>query len=213
MAARPSGGRVLLQATPATWRLMLDASWTGTSNLRMLCGGEAWSADLATPLLARGESLWNVYGPTETTIWSSVARVVDPSDVSLGEPIANTTLLVLDARREPVPIGVAGELYIGGTGVALGYLGRADLTAERFVPDSFSFATGLTSDARMYRTGDLVRRRVDGALEYLGRIDQQVKVRGFRIELGEVESALGGLPGVRETVVILREDEPGDRRL
>jgi amino acid adenylation domain-containing protein len=203
-AVRPAGGRVLLQATPATWRLMLDASWAGTPNLRMLCGGEAWSADLATPLLARGESLWNVYGPTETTIWSSVARVVDPSDVPLGEPIANTTLLVLDARREPVPIGVAGELYIGGSGVALGYLGRTDLTAERFVPDAFSFATGLTSDARMYRTGDLVRRRADGGLEYLGRIDQQVKVRGFRIELGEVEAALARLDGVQQAVVVVR---------
>src|SRR6476659_1021701 len=155
------------------------ASWI---ERRMRC-------DLAAPLLARGESLWNVYGPTETTIWSSVARVVDASDVPLGEPLANTTLLVLDARREPVPIGVAGELYLGGAGVALGYLGRADLTAERFVPDTFAERAGAT----MYRTGDLVRRRADGALEYLGRIDQQVKVRGFRIELGEVESALARL--------------------
>ena len=163
----------------------------------MLCGGEAWSADLAAPLLARGESLWNVYGPTETTIWSSVARVVDASDVPLGEPIANTTLFVLDARREPVPIGVPGELYIGGSGVALGYLGRADLTAERFVADPFEARAGAT----MYRTGDLVRRRADGALEYLGRIDQQVKVRGFRIELGEVEAALERVPAVAAAVV------------
>ena len=122
---RPNGGRVLLQATPATWRLMLDASWTGTDGLRMLCGGEAWSADLAAPLLARGESLWNVYGPTETTIWSSVARVVDASDVPLGEPIANTTLLVLDARRR------AGADRRGGRAVHRRRGSRARLSRAR----------------------------------------------------------------------------------
>jgi len=213
---RADGGRVLLQATPATWRLLLDAGWSGTPGLRMLCGGEAWPPELASALLSRGESLWNVYGPTETTIWSSVARVRDPRQIHLGAPINNTTLLVLDQHRALVPPGVAGELYIGGDGVADGYLNREDLTAERFVADPF--ATGLASFSeaarddsslasahpRLYRTGDLVRRRADGALEYLGRIDQQVKIRGFRIELGEVEAALAALDGVSQAVVVAR---------
>ncbi len=193
-------GRVLLQATPATWRLLLDANWGGTPTLRMLCGGEAWSSDLAAALLARGDSLWNVYGPTETTIWSAVSRIHAPTSITLGEPVANTTLLVLDARGELSPFGVRGELFIGGLGVGLGYRNRPELTAERFVPDPYSATPG----ARMYRTGDLVRRGHDGALEYLGRLDQQVKIRGFRIELGEIESVLATQPGVSQAVVAVR---------
>ena len=199
-ASAVGDGHALLQATPATWRLLLDAGWMGTAGLRMLCGGEAWPPDLAAALLTRGESLWNVYGPTETTIWSSVFSIEGAGPIMLGSPIANTSLYVLDACGALVPPGVPGELYIGGDGVARGYLNRPDLTAERFARDPFV----AEPDARMYRTGDLVRRRGTSALEYLGRLDQQVKLRGFRIELGEIEAALVGLPGVARAVVVVR---------
>ncbi len=199
-AVQADNGVVMLQATPATWRLLIEGGWSGSRSVRMLCGGEAWTQELAAALIPRGESLWNMYGPTETTIWSSVARVRTPSDVVLGDPISNTTLMVLDSRLEPVPRGVAGELYIGGAGVAIGYLNREDLTSERFIRDPFS----LLASARMYRTGDLVRRTTAGTLEYLGRVDQQIKIRGFRIELGEIEVALRGAPGVADAVVIGR---------
>jgi len=194
-----AGGSVLLQATPATWRMLIDGGWSGTDGLCMLCGGEAWGADLAAALLSRGASLWNVYGPTETTIWSSIAHVQRPETITLGTPILNTSLVVLDARGALVPCGVTGELYIGGDGVAHGYLNRPELTAEKFVPDPFA----VPPDMRMYRTGDLVRRRNDGTLEYLRRIDQQVKLRGFRIELGEVESVLAAIPSVSQAVVVI----------
>ena len=176
----------------------------------MMVGGEAFPPALAAQLRECGVGrLLNMYGPTETTIWSSVHEVGPEDDtIPIGRPIANTTVYVLDAAGQPVPQGVAGELYIGGAGVARGYLGRPELTAERFVPDPFGAAGG-----RLYRTGDLVRWRDDGILEFLGRIDHQVKIRGHRIELGEIEAALGDYPGVREAVVIPREDVPGDVRL
>ncbi|MFP2912828.1 AMP-binding protein, partial [Pyxidicoccus sp. 3LFB2] len=158
----------------------------------------------------RGGVLLNMYGPTETTIWSSthtVGEVTGP--VSIGTPIANTALYVLDARLRPVPVGVAGELYIGGEGVARGYLERPALTAERFVPDAYSATPG----ARMYRTGDLVRWHADGTVEFLGRVDQQVKVRGYRIELGEVEAVLARHPSVRTAVVAARKDGAAEARL
>ena len=154
--------------------------------------------------------LINVYGPTETTVWSTAA-VIDRSGgpVTIGRPLANTQVYVLDLQRRPVPVGVPGELYIGGDGVARGYLHRPDLTAERFVPDPFSTEVG----ARLYRTGDLVRFGEDGQLEYLGRLDHQVKVRGYRIELGEIEAVLAAHPAVRESVVVARPDASGDRSL
>ncbi|MFP5285192.1 MAG: amino acid adenylation domain-containing protein, partial [Thermoanaerobaculia bacterium] len=191
------GGVTVLQATPATWRMLLDAGWDG-GDLKALCGGEALPSDLAAKLLPRVGSLWNMYGPTETTIWSATRRVVG-EDVAVGGAIANTRLYVLDRRLEPVPVGVPGELCIGGEGLARGYLDAPDLTAERFVPDPFA-------GGRMYRTGDLVRWRPDGNLEFLGRIDFQVKVRGFRIELGEIEAALAAHPSVRQAVAGLRGD-------
>jgi amino acid adenylation domain-containing protein len=199
----------VMQATPATWRMLVDAGWTGARALKVLCGGEALPPALAAALVDRAGEVWNMYGPTETTIWSTVQRVVPGAPVSIGRPIANTTLYVLDAAMEPVPIGVAGELYIGGDGLARGYHGLDALTAERFVADPFSNGSG----ARLYRTGDLVRARADGRIEFLGRVDQQVKVRGFRIELGEIETVLGRHPAVDEAVVLARDDPRGDKRL
>jgi amino acid adenylation domain-containing protein len=203
-------GATVLQATPATWRLLLESGWEGDPGLRLLCGGEALPRELAERLLDKGASLWNLYGPTETTVWSAVDRVRrGAGPVPLGRPIANTRLHLLDRAGQPVPAGVPGELLIGGAGVTRGYLGQPALTAERYLPDPFSPEPG----ARLYRTGDLVRRRADGALEFLGRADFQVKIRGFRIELGEIEETLARCPAVRQAVVAAREDASGDRRL
>ncbi len=202
-------GATVMQATPATWRLLLAAGWEGSPQLKILCGGEAWSTDLAQELLPRCKSLWNMYGPTETTIWSSVARVESGKPIVIGNPIANTTFHILDPLRQPVPAGVTGELYIGGDGVAEGYLNRPDLTNERFVNDPFSDQPG----ARLYKTGDAVRRLSDGGIEFLYRIDQQVKIRGFRIELGEIESALAQHPDITQCVTLALEDPRGDKRL
>ena len=202
-------GATVMQATPATWRLLLAAGWTGSPHLKILCGGEAWPTELADELLPRCKSLWNMYGPTETTIWSSVARVEAGNPISIGTPIANTTFYIVDPFPDLVPDGVAGELYIGGDGVAEGYLNRPDLTNERFVNDPFSGKSG----ARLYRTGDAVRRLSNGSIEFLHRIDQQVKIRGFRIEPGEIESILNRHPGVTQCIALAREVVPGDQRL
>ncbi|HEY0481661.1 MAG TPA: amino acid adenylation domain-containing protein [Kofleriaceae bacterium] len=212
----------VLQATPATWRMLIETGWrgaagatgaTGATGLRALCGGEALPRDLAGELASRVGELWNMYGPTETTVWSAVHRVDEAGPVLIGHPIANTKIHVLDEDRQPVPIGVVGELYIAGDGVTLGYLHRPELTVERFVPDR----SRVEPDARMYRTGDLGRwrQRADGsgALECLGRTDFQVKVRGYRIELGEIEVALARHPAIAQACVITREDRPGDVRL
>ena len=202
-------GITLMQATPATWRLLLQAGWQGGQDFRALCGGEALAPDLATALLERCGELWNMYGPTETTVWSTCAKLEPGQPITIGTPIANTTVWVLDERRQPCPLGVPGELWIGGTGVATGYLHRPELTAERFVADPFSGETG----ARLYRTGDRGRWRADGTLEHLGRADFQIKLRGFRIEPGEIEAQLGSHPSVAQALVVAREDRPGDVRL
>lgn len=188
----------VLQATPATWRMLLTAGWRPAPGLRMWCGGEAMPVDLASALTVGGAELWNLYGPTETTIWSAVGRVSSPDAAKwLGPPIANTTLLVVDDQLQPVPDGVPGELLIGGDGVGRGYHGQPALTAARFVADELASRPG----ARAYRTGDRVRVDLDGRLEFLGRIDAQVKVRGFRVELGEIEAALRRDPDVRDAAV------------
>ena len=199
-------GATVIQATPTTWRMLADLP--ASTPLKMLCGGEALPPDLAARLLGRPGELWNMYGPTETTIWSAVARIERADAIAIGRPIANTQFYVLDENGQPVPVGVAGELHIGGDGVARGYFKRPDLTDAKFVPDPFSGVSG----ARMYRTGDLVRYRASGRLEFLGRFDSQVKLRGYRIELGEIESALGEHSAVREAVVVAQE-HGGDRRL
>ncbi|MET0399319.1 MAG: non-ribosomal peptide synthase/polyketide synthase [Longimicrobiaceae bacterium] len=205
-----ASGATVVQATPATWRMLLEAGWEGSPGLKVLCGGEALPRELADRLAARCGELWNLYGPTETTIWSTIRRV-EPGEgaVPIGTPIANTRAYLLDGGLEPVPAGLAGELYLGGEGVARGYLGRAGLTAETFVPDAFGGGPG----ARMYRTGDRARWRADGTLEYLGRADHQVKLRGFRIELGEVEAALRAQDAVAEAVAVVLERAPGDQLL
>ena len=193
-------GVTAMQATPATWSMLVDAGWTGSPGLKVLSGGEAMSRDLTEQLLPRCASLWNMYGPTETTVWSTCCRIEDASSVHIGTPIANTQVYVLDDALQPRPIGVAGELMIGGDGVARGYLGQPELTAEKFVANPFQ------DGQRIYRTGDKVRYRADGTLEYLGRLDRQVKLRGFRIELGEIEFAMARLNGIRQAAVIMGED-------
>src|SRR6185436_14721796 len=182
------------------WSLLFEAGWLGDRNLRVLCGGEALPRPLADRLLATCREVWNLYGPTETTVWSGVARVAaGPGPVTVDGPVAGTGLYVLDRAFRPAPLGVPGELAIGGAGLARGYHGRPDLTAERFVPNPFNRtdrsdrtdrSEGRECGDRLYRTGDLARRLADGRIEVLGRLDHQVKLRGFRIELGEIEASL-----------------------
>ena len=177
-----------MQATPATWRMLLATGWSG--KIKMLCGGEAMAGELASTLIRQGGELWNMYGPTETAVWSSLRHVrrdgSEDHDVheSIGRPIANTAIYILDDQMQLVPQGVSGELFIGGAGLAVGYCGRPGLTAERFLPNPFTTRPGT----RLYRTGDLARLQADGNLQFLGRRDHQLKVRGYRIEPGEIEA-------------------------
>ncbi|MES1192113.1 MAG: amino acid adenylation domain-containing protein [Steroidobacter sp.] len=204
----------LMQATPATWKMLIEAGWRSSPHLKVLCGGEAFPRELAEQLLQRAGSVWNMYGPTETTIWSSVQRVVPGTDtlVPIGEPIDETTIYILDKHQQLVPQGVPGEIWIGGLGVANGYYHRPELTQERFIADPYMPAD-MPQHARMYRTGDAGRLRSDGVFEHLGRLDDQIKIRGFRIEPGEIEQVLKEHKGVADTVVLAREVRPGDVRL
>jgi amino acid adenylation domain-containing protein len=192
----------VMQATPATWQLLLESGWTGKTDLGVLCGGEPLPDGLVRSLLPKVSSIWNMYGPTETTIWSTCSRVEDAADIHIGKPIDNTLVRVVDAHGNLAPIGVSGELLIGGVGVARGYLDRPELNAERFV-----MLPG--ENGRFYRTGDLARVRPDGNLDCQGRLDFQVKIRGFRVEIGEVEGVLAGDPAVDQAVVVARPDASG----
>jgi len=197
----------MLQATPATWSLLLAAGWQGSPHLTALCGGEALPPGLADEIASRVDRLYNMYGPTETTVWSTMSRVRAGGPVRIGRPLPNQTAWVLDERLQPLPFGIPGELFIGGAGVTLGYHERPELNAERFLPDPFR------PGGTLYRTGDVVRLRADGELEYVGRNDQQVKVRGFRIELGEIEAVLARHPSVASAVASVWEVRAGDQRL
>ena len=207
MASIASHGVTIMQATPATWRLMLEAGWAGTPELKVLCGGEALSYDLACQLFPRCAELWNMYGPTETTVWSTCCRITDPVDINIGRPIANTKVYIVDANQQLLTVGEEGELLIGGDGVARGYLNRPDLTAEKFIPHPSE------PGQRLYRSGDLARFRNDGTIDCLGRLDFQIKIQGVRIEPGEIEAILTTHPEVKQAVVVAQEDISGDKRL
>nr|MDJ0728113.1 amino acid adenylation domain-containing protein [Prochloraceae cyanobacterium] len=192
----------VMQGTPATWRSLLAANWQGKQGLKILCGGEKLTSDLANKLLAKSAELWNLYGPTEATVWATINQVEESKEtkntiVSIGHPIANTRVYILDKHLKPVPLGVAGELYIGGIQLARGYLNKPQLTKERFIDSPWG---------RLYKTGDLVRYLKNGKIEYLDRADNQVKIRGFRIELGEIESVLNTHPDIQQAIVTARDE-------
>ncbi|MBT2574895.1 amino acid adenylation domain-containing protein [Bacillus sp. ISL-51] len=203
-------GITIMQATPTLWHSLVTDEPESLRTLKVLVGGEALPSSLMHALLELGCSVTNLYGPTETTIWSAAQPLKKGQTGAppIGKPIWNTQVYVLDAALQPVPPGIAGELYIAGDGLARGYYNRPDLTSERFVADPFGPA-----GARMYRTGDLVRWREDGSLDYISRADHQIKIRGFRIELGEIETVLSKYPGILQAAAVVREDQPGDKRL
>jgi len=207
--ALQTSGATVMQATPATWKLLLRSRWEGNKQLRMWCGGEALPRQLADRLLERGHSLWNLYGPTEITVYATGYQVeVGKEPITIGYPVANAEIHLLDEQLRPVPTGEKGELYVGGVGVSRGYLHRPDLTAERFIANPFSEVGD-----RLYKTGDLARYGADGKIEYLGRIDHQVKIRSFRIELGEIEETLSQHPEVHEATVTTCPDIAGEQQL
>jgi thioesterase domain-containing protein/acyl carrier protein len=209
-AALVKHGATVMQSTPITWKILLAAGWQGSKNLKMLSGGEALSKELAKQLANQGASLWNLYGPTETTIWSSVQQVTaNQESISIGKPLANVKYYILDPNLMPLPIGIPGELYIGGDCLARGYFNRPELTAERFIADPFV----EQPEARMYKTGDLACYFADGSVNCLGRLDRQVKIRGFRIEIEEIELSILQYPGVQSTAVVVQENDTGYQRL
>jgi amino acid adenylation domain-containing protein len=195
----------LMQATPSTWRMLIESGWSGRSRLRVVSGGEALPVRLAQGLLDRVGELWNFYGPTEATVWSTCARITAAEGITIGSELPGMSAHIVDELGNAAPDGSAGELLIGGPQVARGYLGQAELTAERFIPDPASAAPG----AHLYRTGDRARRGADGAIEFLGRLDNQVKLRGYRIELGEIESVLEESAAVAQAVAVVREPRDG----
>jgi amino acid adenylation domain-containing protein len=206
LSALRSSRVTIMQATPVTWNLLIEAGWRGSTQLKVLCGGEPMTQQLASALIERSKAVWNMYGPTETTIWSLCQQITSSETfVPLGRPIANTTVHVLDRHQKLAPTGVPGELYIGGDGLATRYWRQPELTTQQFPVLSLS-----NEPVRLYKTGDRVRRHSDGSLEFLGRLDKQVKVRGFRIELGEIEHVLNRYPTVRTAIVLKEQSEGGD---
>jgi amino acid adenylation domain-containing protein len=204
----------LLQATPATWRMLIEAGWDGKRDMKVLCGGEPMPKDLVSPLLDRCAELWNMYGPTETTVWSAAFRITDAeAPILIGRPIGNTQIFILDANGNEVPAGCEGEVFIGGAGVTLGYRNQQEMTDSRFTRNRYRNPFASYVSDRIYKTGDLARYCNDGNIEFLRRNDKQVKVRGFRIELGEIEENLGSHDSVGQCVAVVREDNPGDTRL
>ncbi|MEG4964628.1 amino acid adenylation domain-containing protein, partial [Microcoleus sp. K4-C2] len=222
----------ILNQTPSAIRQLIDAKKAATnfqqSSLRLIvCGGEAFPTELAAQLLEWNIPLWNFYGPTEATVWTAIhpIKLIESERpyIPIGRPLPNTQLYILDANLQPVPVGVLGELYIGGAGLSRGYLKRPELNAEKFIPHPFAEnrtafsliqnSSSFILSEHIYKTGDLARYLPDGNIEFMGRSDHQVKIRGFRIELGEIEAAIGQHPALRETVVLVREDNPGDKRL
>lgn len=200
----------MMQATPAMWQLLVESGWAGEPGLKALCGGDALSLKLANQLVSRVASLWNMYGPTETTVWSSVSRVQKgDAAITIGQPIGNTQMYILDRYLQAVPVGVVGELHIGGDGLSKGYFKNTTLTGEKFIPDPFSTRTG----ARLYKTGDHARYLPDGSIEVIGRMDDQVKIHGHRIELGEITTVLMQHPAVKDAIVIIRTEVSGEKRL
>jgi amino acid adenylation domain-containing protein len=204
----------LLQATPATWRMLIQSGWNGKQDLKVLCGGEPMPTDLVAPLLDRCQELWNMYGPTETTVWSAIYQITDAqAPILIGKPIANTQIYILDGNGREVPVGAEGEVFIGGAGVTLGYLHQPEMTDERFVHNPYFSPFAETVNHRLYKTGDLAKYRFNGNIQFFRRNDKQVKVRGYRIELSEIEKNLNTHPAIEQNVVIVREDSPGDTRL
>jgi len=200
----------MMQATPGTWQLLIESGWKGGPGLKALCGGDALTRKLADQLLDRVSILWNMYGPTETTVWSSVSKIEKGNaPITIGKPIGNTQLYILDRYMQPVPIGVIGELHIGGDGLARGYFKNTQLTKEKFIPDVFNSKPG----ARLYKTGDRARYLPDGSIDVIGRIDDQVKIQGHRIELGEIASVLMQHHSVQEAIVMTRTEISCEKRL
>jgi len=198
----------LMQATPATWQMMIAAGWEKKLPVKILCGGEPLSKELAESLLIRSNELWNLYGPTETTIWSTIKQITSSTGlVTIGKPIQNTQIYIVDANHQALPAGNTGEILIGGEGVASGYLNQPDLTAERFIDNHFA------KQGKLYKTGDLGKFLDNGEIQHQGRMDEQVKIRGYRIELGEIETILAKQESIKQAIVLAREDTPGDKRL
>ncbi len=206
-----NSGITIMQATPSTWKMMLEAGWKSANQLKILCGGEALTAKLAKELLEIGADLWNMYGPTETTIWSTIHHCKFSSELAppIGKPIDNTYTYIIDKYMQPVPIGVTGELLIGGKGLARGYLFMDDLTKSKFIKNPIIGAKGDI----LYKTGDIAKFSENGEIVYVGRSDYQVKIRGFRIEIGEIESSILNFPGIKETVVIAKDDSNSNKYL
>lgn len=204
-------GATIMQATPSVYRLLLETGWQGNPKLKVLCGGEAFPRDLAAGLLPKVKEVWNMYGPTETTIWSTIHKVECEEDTTyIGRPIDNTQVYILDTYLQPVPVGVIGELYIGGDGVAHGYFQNPELTKQRFLHNPFRQEA---EGSRIYKTGDLCRYLNNGLIEFQGRVDHQIKLHGHRIELGEIEAVLSKYPGINEVLTVLHDDPQMGKRL